>query len=635
MHKAMVFILAVTWTACFSGGDAPPDIPSPTFLIALDEPIFPHNATWADPKEHGLIVKISFNFDTRYCTSCHGEHLEGGSGPSCHSCHKVYPHDSLGVTISEHGAYILKEGTAACTTQCHGTDLKGGLSGVACTNCHANYPHDAAWRESQNHGMQAIGDLKNSCKQCHGSDLLGGNSTVSCQKCHDQYPHPTHWKLGDQHGAIVAQSGTAVCATPCHGTDLKGYPPNATAAQKMVPGCSDCHIALPHAPLGQWDHGRAKLTSNGRMDTDACTSCHGSNLTGNGKIPSCYDCHATYPNLHLAAGWKELAGHGNIVLASGSSACRICHGEDLTGGVAKSSCYSCHSQYPHATAWQDNHGQAIRTNATATLQTVSQYVQKNCTESCHDFTITQTAPACVSCHDPQNRYPHAQGWYQPYPGNPSGGDHGLAVVAAAPLGTSSPATIAGCLTACHGGDGKSGFLDTPNQCTTCHTFYPHDANWKGPTGAGYSIHGLAVLDTKGTSSKNDDEFDEMDATKFGECMKCHGAPVTLTDMSWWNMLKLIDLSNGTQVPRCNTCHYYPHTTYEKWGGPQPWNYYHSTVLNNWYYSEHFDVQTFPGTLLDYAQKNCGEAGGCHTDGPHNHDKGSWKIGCNFCHMPKP
>ncbi len=635
MRKALLLIVVATWTACYSGGDVPPDIPSPSLLIASDDPIFPHKPTWADPKEHGLIVKIAFNFDTRYCTNCHGDHLDGGSGPSCHSCHSVFPHDTLGIAKADHGAYVLKNGITDCATQCHGTDLKGGLSGIACTSCHANYPHAPTWKDPQNHGMQAIGDLKNNCKQCHGMDLLGGISTVSCKKCHDVYPHSTTWGLGDQHGAMVAQNGTKVCTTQCHGTTLQGYPTNADVAQKKIPGCSDCHIALPHAPLGQWDHGHAKLTADGRMDTDACTLCHGSNLTGNEKIPSCYSCHITYPALHRTVEWKELSGHGATVITSGTTTCTICHGNDLLGGVAKTSCKSCHSQYPHGDTWQNNHGQTVHDNATAASQTITQYVQNNCTQSCHDVTVTKTAPACVSCHDPQDRYPHPAGWLQDYPGNPNGGDHGLTVVAASPLGASTAANTAGCLTACHGTDGKNGFLDTPKQCTTCHPHYPHAANWKGPAGAGYSLHGLAVVDTKGTSSKDDDSFDETDTTRFGECMKCHGETVTFTDLSWFNLPKFMDLSNGTQVPRCTNCHIYPHTTYQKWGGPQPWNFYHSTVLNNWYYSEHFDNATFPGTLLEYVQTKCGEAGGCHTDGPHNYNKGSGMAGCNFCHMPKP
>lgn len=612
---------------------------------------YPHVSGWKNPQGHGIYVKDFLKFDSTACTACHGKTLEGAGGPSCYSCHTVYPHDARGITPAAHGPYVVKGGSSACATQCHGTDLKGGLSGTACTQCHATYPHATAWKNSQNHGLQAIGALKNNCTLCHGADLLGGNSTVSCQKCHTQYPHPSNWKSGSQHGAAVAENGTSACATQCHGADLKGYPADADVAQKKVPGCGDCHLALPHAPLGQWDHGQAKVAADGKLDTDACILCHGSNLTGNGKIPSCYSCHITYPDLHRANGWKTLSGHGTTVLTAaaggtvleeGVATCTICHGTDLLGGVAKTSCYGCHTQYPHAATWPDNHGQSIHTNADAALQTVTQYVQSNCTTSCHDFTADKNAPACANCHDPQNRYPHPQGWAQAFTDNPNGGDHGLTVVAAAPLGASTAASIAGCLTACHGTDGKNGFLDVANQCTTCHSHYPHAADWKGPTGDGYSIHGQAVLTTQGTATKDDDEFD---ATNFGECAKCHGDPVTLTDMSWWSMLKFIDLPNGKKVPRCNACHYYPHTTYEKWGGPQPWIFYHSTVLNNWYYSEHFDVQTFPGTKTEYAQKNCGgtynsmggnaTSGGCHTDGPRNYTKGSWISGCNLCHMPKP
>lgn len=624
MRRILLALLALSWMACYAGVAVPPDSPSPSLEVATTDPIFPHKSTWADPKEHGLTVKIAFNFDTRYCTSCHGQNLEGGSGPSCHSCHSVFPHDSLGVAVADHGTYVLENGAATCATQCHGTDLKGGLSGTSCTQCHKVYPHPSDWRDPQNHGMQALGDLKDNCKPCHGDDLLGGISHISCQQCHKIYPHPANWGIGTQHGATVAQEGTAACATQCHGVLLKGYPAEVPATQKIIPGCNDCHIALPHAPLGQWDHGRAKLTEQGIMDVNACTTCHNADLTGNGQIPSCYQCHRAYPDLHRTADWGELSGHGTKVINEGTGACTICHGADLSEGAAKTSCSSCHTEYPHADTWKDTHGQTIHTNASAAAQSVSQYVQKNCTQACHSFTTTTNAPACASCHDPQNRYPHSDGWDQ---------EHGLTVVAAAPLGTPGAAALAGCLTACHGSTGNNGFLDAPDQCTTCHSHYPHAADWKGPTGAGYSLHGLAVIDTKGTTTKDDDTFDVTDSTKFGECAKCHGDAVTFTDLSWSDMPKLIDLPNGAQVPRCTYCHDYPHVSYEKWGGAQPWSYYHDTVLNTWYYSEHVDAQTFAGTLLDYAQQKCGTSGGCHTDGPHNHDIGSPMTGCNFCHTP--
>lgn len=638
MRKIIILMIAAAWVACFSGGAAQNDSLSPSFLIADDEPIFPHKSLWADPEEHGIYVKAAFHFDTRYCASCHGKNLQGESGPSCHSCHSVYPHTEHGITKATHGAYVRASGTKACATKCHGTTLKGGMSGVSCTDCHASYPHPDNWANVEQHGLQAIGSLKNNCVMCHGENLNGGSSGVSCQSCHAQYPHTKDWVVGTQHGAEVSKNGTSACATNCHGTALQGGPANVNIAEKQVNGCGDCHMTMPHAPLGQWDHGRSKLTADGRLDTGACTVCHGSDLQGSDTTPSCYSCHTTYPAQHRTNTWEK-SGHG-AAGKNNTAACAICHGSDLQGGVAKKSCYSCHAQYPHIATWKADHGKLMQDHAAAAQQTRRQYIQLNCTASCHNITSDKLGPACVTCHDPQNQYPHPTDWY--VTGDPYGGSHGPAVVAAAMLGAGQAAQAAGCLTACHGTAGSTGFLPDSNRCTTCHSFYPHPNDWTS-TGNGYSAHGLAVINTQDTASKDDDTMDVTNSQKYGACAKCHSGPIPLRPYSWFNdanLPKLLDLPNGAKVPRCYACHYYPHETYWfNWKDDNPWNYFHNSAFSDWYYLEHFDLKSFAGTKLEYAQKNCGgtynsmggtpTSGGCHTDGPHF--KGWGWEGCDLCH----
>lgn len=643
MRYMVVMLSVFALSACYSGGDAE-DFSSPQLLVST-ESIFPHADDWKDADQHGLFVKLILMFDTSYCMKCHtvSGRTDLGGAPPCQSCHAAFPHAESGITKETHGTLVMQQGTSACATKCHGGDLKGGISGVSCTRCHALYPHPDGWKASIQHGLQVLGSGKDDCKLCHGTDLSGGNARVSCTLCHASYPHPPTWATAAQHGAAVNTSGTSACATACHGTDLKGYPVWVPVAEKKVKGCADCHLSMPHKPLGQWDHGRAKLKSDGTMDSEACSVCHGATLQGGITAPSCYQCHSTYPDRHRNTNWGK-DGHGmQVANFGGNTPCKICHGSDLKGGVSGVSCTECHAIYPHDSNWQQTHGASTLEDAVSAGLSTHLHVEKQCLFACHSITEAKQGPACLSCHDPFDQYPHPASWY--LPNDPYGGNHGPVVVAAAPLGTPLAAKAAGCLTACHGPTGENGFVDSQYLCTTCHPFYPHATDWKGPIGNSYSKHGAAVLDTKGTISKDDDFLDVNDAQKFGQCAKCHGAPIPLRDYSWFNdanLPKLLDLPNGKQVPRCYACHYFPHETYVfNWTDDNPWDYFHNSAFSNWYYLEYSSAKTFTGTKLEYAQKSCGgtynsmtgsgTVGGCHTDGPHNTSEGSGSNGCNLCH----
>jgi predicted CxxxxCH...CXXCH cytochrome family protein len=208
-------------------------------------------------------------------------------------------------------------------------------------------------------------------------------------------------------------------------------------------------------------------------DITQCTSCHGSDLTGGIAKTSCFTSachHGTIP------AWAQAAVHGASAKrapgASGFASCRICHGNNFAGGGSGVSCLNnaaCHGSginAPHpAKPWRTAGG----TN--------------------HDNTNFANAPVCAACHFPgsQNNPPG-----HPDPATP------------APAGTPP-----GCFnnTLCHGAE------------TTPHIL---GATWLNPTSAAF--HGL--------TAKADLVF----------CQSCHGTPGTI----------LFD--GGVASTKCSTCH---------------------------------------------------------------------------------
>ncbi len=158
---------------------------------------------------------------TNGCTSCHGENLVGGFGPSCYTCHgqewdERGPSTDPGSgsdfnppadhTDREDG-FMHKPGkdrpfTNDCT-MCHGADLRGGF-GPSCYTCHGqewdergpstdagsgtdfNPPADHTDREDGfMHKPGKDRPFTNGCTSCHGENLMGGFGP-SCYTCHGQ-----------------------------------------------------------------------------------------------------------------------------------------------------------------------------------------------------------------------------------------------------------------------------------------------------------------------------------------------------------------------------------------------------------------------------------------------------------------
>ena len=120
------------------------------------------------------------------------------------------------------------------------------ISALLASGCGSSTPnakpandHQAAGWLPAGHMNAAKADQK-SCTECHGSDLSGGIAGVSCTQCHlggVNSVHPVDWgsNIINLHQDYATVNGTSSCANAfCHGTDLRGV-------VNSGPSCETCH----------------------------------------------------------------------------------------------------------------------------------------------------------------------------------------------------------------------------------------------------------------------------------------------------------------------------------------------------------------------------------------------------------
>lgn len=344
--------------------------------------LYPHEDGWEAASAHGVAVNT---YGKQGCLGCHQvEPVDASDRKACHGCHPLYPHQTNwvervspgGKTV--HGASVTSPSTdATCRTECHGSDLSGGLSRMVCNDCHEKVPHPAGWgriiEEGQTapmHGVWARTRM-NSCRNtCHGLDLSGGSSGRSCNEtdCHSvesKFPHPTNWALPSEHGAYLSPEGQPVdanrkitlCAS-CHGSDLRG---GTSQKSCYAANCHPSASSFPHtagwAAGAQHAAGYLAVTDvtarRQFLSTNCGTSCHGANFDRGLQGKSCRLCHSDFP--HATTAWANLGEslssneHGGVFKQkmqadpSDIAACTMCHGEDYSryANIGKA-CQSCH-----------------------------------------------------------------------------------------------------------------------------------------------------------------------------------------------------------------------------------------------------------------------------------------------------
>jgi len=221
--------------------------------------------------------------------------------------------------------YIANGGSSGCS-ECHGSDLSGGISNVSCfsntaAGCHHVTAAGApAWGNPLAHGAAAKKAPGSSgfasCQICHGNNFSGGGAGVACVFCHGiPAPHPESWRIGSGATTFLHitthQSNAPVCAQ-CHRDNNLNPDPslNPTPAPPgTAPGCFNntmCHGQIAHPD--DWalasQHGSfAKALPSASSGFAYCQTCHGTGTTspenfgGGTSEVSCYTCHLVGVNV--------------------------------------------------------------------------------------------------------------------------------------------------------------------------------------------------------------------------------------------------------------------------------------------------------------------------------------------------
>jgi len=359
-------------------------------------------------------------------------------------------------------AYL--NGPSACY-QCHGKDLKGGISKVSCFStslngitCHAGGPsgHPAGWAAPDAHGAAAKALFAGQngmphCQLCHGTDFAGGIANKSCLNtagCHGagiMAPHsPKPWlsRIGGRTHSSADVSNAAACVV-CHANGANSSrQPSTPAPAGTAPGCFNntlCHGVEGHQ--SGWNvptaHGVAAKAAAGGITINGiyspfssfadCTNCHGTRYDGGAAQQTCINtagCHgANVASPHPARPWLSTTGGVTHTSTDTSNAaqCAVCHtaGANSTrvpragDPIGSTGCFNntlCHGAEGHPVGWNAaaQHGAAAKQAPSPTTGFAS-------CQPCHGSSFNNgSATSCTNtlgCHGLTVSAPHpARPW---------------------------------------------------------------------------------------------------------------------------------------------------------------------------------------------------------------------------------
>ena len=190
------------------------------------------------------------------------------------------------------------------------SDLKDDIAAAPEVTTHGEGVFNST--SSEYHG-KLVKESENSfedCKQCHAADFSGGITEVSCVSsgCHPtlnvHQDGITDTESSNFHGKYIADnlSGDMSACASCHGDSYGGG--------VASPTCTNCHSTIAvHKdgitnPSSDNFHG-TYIATNLTWDMRACGSCHSSDYSGGLAATSCLTCHTN---------------------TNGPEACNTCHG---------------------------------------------------------------------------------------------------------------------------------------------------------------------------------------------------------------------------------------------------------------------------------------------------------------------
>lgn len=316
----------------------------------------------------------------------------------------------------------------ACDTSRSTAEAKSATTG--CIGCHGGTDNDTGAPPTDTHGRTTGPQVG-----AHTRHLQAGVACESCHRVPTSASDPGHIggekivfggvaKQGGATPTFVAspgnQAGGTCSATYCHGSTLGAggtlHAPTWNGGADQA-ACGSCHDAIPPAPHPQRDDAGAPITA-----ITQCAQCHPGTIDASGAIKLQGGLHVNGvvdTGVH-GAGWVAAAGaiqpHGlaanfhDPAWPDGIASCRGCHGQDLDGPTAATSCNACHAANGQA-GWQTSctfcHGDAGRTafQAAPPVNTRGQTLATDRgvgTHQVHLFGGTiSDGVACADCHEGQ------------------------------------------------------------------------------------------------------------------------------------------------------------------------------------------------------------------------------------------
>lgn len=244
---------------------------------------------------------------------------------------------------AQNGGKKEVSGATGCS-ECHGSDLNGGISKVSCftasfngMTCHANSDHTlghpASWSDPTSGSFHALA-------QIGGGTLRGssqGTIDASCGICH-----------------ATGTAGTAAASAgpSCLNADasLYGISCHAASPARNSNSCLSCHGTPPD---GLSPAGNARPNRSGSHDAHVsaglgCAACHSTYGSGTSQHGKGFRNHSTAFLTFPATATTSYVAKGatGIAYSGGKCSAASCHGGKLTpvwGQGSITSCYDCHS----------------------------------------------------------------------------------------------------------------------------------------------------------------------------------------------------------------------------------------------------------------------------------------------------